>query len=82
MGVTVAGNVVLGSVAGYTGSGTSAGTGLSDFVDVAYDGSKRDAHPSAASPLVGAGDATHAVTDDLSGAARSSGLDTGCYDAP
>src|SRR5690606_35983006 len=51
VGVVVAGNVVFGRVIGYSGPGVTPGAGLADFVDLAWDGSKCDARPSAGSPL-------------------------------
>lgn len=80
-GVTLSGNVVVGTVAGATGLGAT-GTGLSDFVDLAWDASKLNARPSTASPLLGAGDLAHVTTSDLSGTARQTAVDAGCYDAP
>jgi hypothetical protein len=82
VGVVVSGNVALGRVTGYAGPGVSAARALSDLTDVAYDASKRDARPVAGSPLLGAGTAAHAATDDLAGAARSAPFDAGCLEGP
>lgn len=81
VGVVVSGNVALGRVSGYTGPGVAAAAGLGDLVDVTWDASRRDARPAAGSPLRGAGDATHATTNDLSGAPRSAPVDAGCHEA-
>lgn len=81
VGVVVSGNVALGRISGYTGPGFAGGAGLADFVDVAWDASKRDARPAAGSPLRGAGDAAHATTSDLTGAPRSTPVDAGCHEA-
>ena len=80
-GVTLAGNVVYGSVVGASG-GFVNGTGLADFTSVTWDASSRNALPSAGSPLVGAGDAAHAVTEDYTGAARAAPFDAGAYERP
>ena len=80
-GVTLRGNVVFGTVSGASGLGI-AGTGLGDFTDLTWDASKRDARPSLSSPLLGAGDPAHVTSSDLSGAARLSAVDAGCFDAP
>jgi hypothetical protein len=78
-GVAISGNVVLGSVVGTSG-GSVAGTGLGDFVNVTWDASNRNATPSAGSPLIGAGDPTYSVTEDINGATRSGPLDAGALD--
>ena len=78
-GVTLAGNVVLGGVVGASG-GYTAGTGLTDFTDVTWDATHRNAQPSAASPLIGAGAAAHAVEEDYTGAARTLPVDAGAYE--
>jgi hypothetical protein len=69
-GVTLAGNVVVGAVSGVSG-GFIRGRGLEDFVDVAWDASRREARPAPGSPLMGAADPAHAVEFDLHGAKRS-----------
>ena len=78
-GVTMAGNVVLGPVSGATG-GYIAGAGLSDFVDVAWDGSARDAAPVVGSAIIGAGEPAHAAADDITGGARQGSLEAGAFD--
>ncbi|MHC4661756.1 MAG: right-handed parallel beta-helix repeat-containing protein [Planctomycetota bacterium] len=78
-GVTIAGNVVLGLVSGVS-NGYISGTGLSDFVSVSWDAVSRDATPSAGSSVIGAGDAAHAVAEDITGKSRTSALDSGAFD--
>jgi hypothetical protein len=78
-GVYVAGNVALGSVSG-TASGFLAGNGLTDFVELTWDGSRRDSRPTGAAPAVGAGDPAWAVERDLGGQRRQAPLDAGCSD--
>jgi hypothetical protein len=77
-GVTVAGNVVVGAVVGIAG-GYTVGTGLADFVNVAYNASSRNAKPSAGSALIDEGDPSHAVTLDITGEKRTNTLDAGAY---
>ncbi|GJM21341.1 MAG: hypothetical protein DHS20C15_12560 [Planctomycetota bacterium] len=79
-GVAWAGNVLRGSTSGAPGGGAITGGGLSDFVDMAWDGSDQDATPVAGSPILGAGSATHAVSEDFSGEARSGALESGAID--
>jgi hypothetical protein len=79
-GVAFAGNVCSGSVSAGL-PGTVSGNGLADFVDVAWDGTRRDAHPAAVSALVGAAVDLYAVEADLEGASRSSPHAAGCYAA-
>jgi hypothetical protein len=65
-GVTVAGNVVLGSVVGVgAGAGYATGRGLEDFHDVAWDASRRDGTPSEGSALTGAAAPAHALQPDV-----------------
>lgn len=78
-GVTMAGNVVYGSVYGAT-AGYTNGIGLQDFVSISWDGSTRDGTPSAGSALIGSGDAGFAVTDDIHGDTRETQLDSGAFD--
>jgi isocitrate dehydrogenase len=59
-GITFAGNVNFGTISGGNG-GFTAGTGLSDFTNVSFNGNNRNAIPSAASPLKGAAGTTHAT---------------------
>lgn len=78
-GVTFAGNVCVGTVASGV-TGTTAGNGLSDFVNVSYDGTNTNAHLTSGSACKGAANATHATTSDLEGATRVSPHDAGCYE--
>jgi hypothetical protein len=78
-GVQLAGNVVRGSVSGAS-FGFVQGTGLADFVNVSWDGSRRNAHPQPGGVLIGSGNPAFAVPDDLTGAPRALPLDSGCYD--
>ncbi|TET39087.1 MAG: right-handed parallel beta-helix repeat-containing protein [Planctomycetota bacterium] len=80
-GVTVIGNVVLGTVTGVS-IGFITGNGLGDFVGVAWDASIRDANPSGGSPIIGMGDPNYAVPDDITGNTRKTGLDSGAFDYP
>jgi hypothetical protein len=79
-GVTVLGNVVVGPVSGVT-SGFTQGLGLTDFVEVTWGATARNARPSPAGAMVGAGNAAWAVAEDITGAPRTLPLDAGCYDA-
>ncbi len=79
-GNVVAGNVVLGAVTGSAG-GYTTGTGLGDFVGVAWDAAGLDARPIAGGPINGRADVAHRVSFDLIGAARSLPLDAGAFDA-
>ncbi|MBK1881048.1 right-handed parallel beta-helix repeat-containing protein [Luteolibacter pohnpeiensis] len=77
-GVTFAGNIVFGAVS--TGiSGTQAGTGFSDFLNITSDAEQLDAHPSESSSLRAAASATFAPTVDLDYISRSTPHTTGCY---
>ncbi|MBZ0135767.1 MAG: right-handed parallel beta-helix repeat-containing protein [Planctomycetes bacterium] len=78
-GVTFAGNVCVGTV-GSGISGTIVGNGLSDFVNVSWNGTNTDAHLTAASACKSAASATHATTADLEGATRTAPHDAGCYE--
>jgi len=78
-GVELSGNVVYGSVQGATG-GYVTGAGLSDFEDVAWDGSRRRATPAPGGALIATGDQTFELPDDLTGAARAAPLESGCLD--
>jgi hypothetical protein len=53
---------------------------LSAFVKLAMDGSARDGTPARGSPLIGGADQAHAVSDDLTGAARTGTLEAGAVD--
>jgi hypothetical protein len=80
-GVTISGNVVVGSVAGASG-GWILGNGLTDFVDVAWDASQRDASLAPASAILASGDPAWEALDDITGAPRTGTVEAGCYDAP
>jgi hypothetical protein len=43
---------------------------------------RRNALPVAGCTIIGAGNATHAVSNDITGATRASQLESGCYDRP
>lgn len=78
-GVAVTGNVVVGNVSGAS-SGSIPGNGLSDFVDVAWDGSRRNAVPTVELIYLAA-DPGHKVTEDLFGTPRSRSVPAaGCLD--
>jgi hypothetical protein len=78
-GITFAGNVTVGSVTSGVNGGT-VGAGLSDFVNVTYNASNRDAHPSTGSALLGAASTTHATSQDLEGITRVAPHDAGAYE--
>ena len=81
-GVTIAGNVVYGSVSGTGSSGISAGNGLSDFESGSWSSHQQDVTPAEGSALIGAGDPAHAVDDDLQGDDFGSPVAAGAVDAP
>jgi hypothetical protein len=78
-GVTIAGNVAVGGVSG-TGSGFTAGVGLSDFAGVTYSATSRNVTPAASGALIGAGEAAQAPLDDLSGEFRLGTVEAGAVD--
>jgi len=80
-GVIVAGNVLLGGVSGVAG-GFVFGKGLSDFVDVSWDGNRRDATPSRDCPFVGQADRRFAVELDIHGNKRGTRVTAGAFEAP
>jgi hypothetical protein len=80
-GVTVAGNVVLGSVTG-TSSGFIVGNGLSDFVNMSWNAGSRDGTPSPASALLGKGDPAYAAARDIQGNPRTPPVDAGASERP
>jgi hypothetical protein len=57
------------------------GRGLSDFAQIAWDWSCRDATPSADSVLLAAGDPSFVAALDLSGRRRLGPVDPGAFDA-
>lgn len=77
-GVTVSGNVVHGAPYLTPASGYSTGNGLEDFFHASWDGSSFVVRPVADGPLVGAADAAHAETVDLTGEVRGGDLAAGC----
>jgi hypothetical protein len=81
-GVQIAGNVVRGAVLGAPASGFVTDGGLGDFVNVAWNGARRNARPKAGSVLIGSGNLAWAVLDDITGAPRVLPLESGCYDGP
>ena len=79
-GVTFEGNVVFGNVKGPV-SGFTTGNGLADFIDMTWKATKRDATPSAGSPIIDAAGATYHAADDLSGLPRdATTMEAGCVD--
>lgn len=80
-GVAIAGNVVHGSTWNDGGANHVQGLGSADFVDLAFDGARRDAHPSPASRLRGVAAAPYHATTDGSGAARTSERSAGAFEA-
>jgi hypothetical protein len=76
-GVTISGNIVLGSVRG-TSAAFLRGVGLSDLEGASFDGSARDVRPSATSAILGTADPAFAVMDDLGGALRVAPFEAGC----
>ncbi|QDV09804.1 hypothetical protein Poly30_53640 [Planctomycetes bacterium Poly30] len=69
-GVVVASNVALGPVWGIPMTGFSQGAGLSDFIDVTWDGTHRDARPTGQSALNRPTLSHPDWTRDLTGAIR------------
>ena len=80
-GVIVAGNVLLGKADGVT-EGFIAGKGLSDFVDVSWDGNHRNATPTQDCSFIGQADKRFAVELDITGKKRGSRTTAGAFDAP
>jgi len=76
-GVSISGNVVVGTTAG-TGAAFLHGAGLVDFEGASFDGSARDVRPRAGSPLRGAADPAFAAAEDLTGQARLVPFSAGC----
>jgi len=79
-GVTLSGNVVLGSVTGAS-RGFVKGSGLEDFVSVTWDLAYRDARPAPGSAIAGRGDPAFTVPVDVSGQTRIPPPDPGAHDA-
>jgi hypothetical protein len=80
-GVIVSGNVLVGRVSGVA-EGFVVGNGLTDFVDVSWDGSRRDATPSSDGPFIGQGDNNFAVKVDITGSRRGRRVTAGAFDTP
>ncbi len=85
-GVTCVGNVIAGALVSVPAGGTVATSNtanpLLDFTSLTWNATARNALPVAGCAIVGAGNATHAVTNDITGATRASQLESGCYDRP
>ncbi len=69
-GVAIGGNVNFGFTFGLPPGSYSGGVGLGDFVDVAWDGSRRDARPALGSALDSGWSPTAYAPVDLTGAVR------------
>jgi hypothetical protein len=80
-GVALGGNVALGSVVGAS-FGFAPGSGLADFVALAWDASALDARPRAGGALIGRADPLWLVDVDLIGAELVAPYETGCLEAP
>ncbi|MHC4404612.1 MAG: right-handed parallel beta-helix repeat-containing protein [Planctomycetota bacterium] len=80
-GVIVSGNVLFGRVSGVA-EGFVVGNGLTDFVDVSWDGNKREATLSQDCPFIGQADKRYAVKVDVTGSRRSRRPTAGAFDAP
>ena len=78
-GVSLAGNVVLGSVQG-TGSGFVFGNGLGDFSNATWNASQIDASPSPGSAVRNQGDSLYWVLFDMNLEIRTLPLDAGAYE--
>ncbi len=78
-GVVVSGNVLLGRVSGVA-EGFAFGNGLSDFVEVSWDGNQRNATPSRNFPFVGRADQRYIVEVDITGSRRSGRPTVGAFD--
>ena len=67
---------MLTAPGGFPGSGYTDGRSeVQDFIDAVG----RDLYPTSDSPLLGAGAAAHAVTNDFNGTPRTGGVDAGAY---
>lgn len=80
-GVELAGNVAFGAVVG-AATGFSPGVGLSDFADLAWDGTSLDATPTSTGALIGLADLIWLIEADLNGAALVAPYEAGCVDGP
>jgi hypothetical protein len=79
-GVTLAGNVVFGAVAGCD-AGFVTGRGLADFVRGDWRDANADFRPAPGGALVNAAAAGHTVTEDVEGLPRRAPADVGCFEA-
>ena len=80
-GGILAGNVAFGQIVGGEG-GFVRGAGLRDFLDIAWDASRRDARPSAGGKLIREADREHATSRDLNGTERKPHAVPGAYQPP
>lgn len=75
-GVDVTGNVFDTRPSQFPAAGNTDGRSTAqDFVDAA----SRNTYPSSDSPLIGAGNATYATSDDFNGTPRTGAIDAGAY---
>lgn len=79
-GVTIAGNVVYGPTSNDGGAAHVQGAGASDFADLAFDATRRDAHPSPGSALLVAPHAPYVASHDASGAERKQARAVGAFE--
>lgn len=80
-GVTLAGNIVTGKVSGANVE-VRQGNGLTDFSDVNWDATKRNAAPVAGSPLIGAASSQFSTSLDIRNKRRQPTKTTGAFTAP
>ncbi len=78
-GVVFTGNVTYGAVVGIGGLLTP-GVGLSDFQNVTWNATLRDARPTSTGALPSTGNPAWAAIDDITGELRTAPLEAGCYD--
>jgi parallel beta-helix repeat protein len=76
-GVTVANNVVVGSVSGVSGGTVAGRSAAQDFVDA----NAMNVWPSINSPLRGAANSSYAPADDFNRTSRTGPVDAGAYEA-
>ncbi len=81
-GVTVTGNVFLGSAGGLTGGYIIGNSLETDFVDVSYDAASRDARPTETSALIAVAEPAYMPANDITGSVRTGGPVVGAYDLP
>lgn len=80
-GVTIAGNVVFGSVVGATSGFVTSTTGLADFASVTWTGTSVDVTPVVGSVLDNHGSAAFAELTDILGVARFVPADPGARES-